>query len=140
MSQNSCCGNVCTEEAPAQAANVTPETQTVPAVHVTPRADLWEAGDAFVLSVEMPGVSDTDADLTLEKNVLTVRGVAKFQGGEGLRPALGDCRQRQYDRSFRLSDAIDGQHLDATVKDGVLTVRLPKAQHAVSKKIAVRPA
>lgn len=135
MSQE-CCGATCAE--PKETA--VPSAQQNPAVQLTPRADVWEAEDAFVLAIEMPGVGDADADLTLEKSVLTVRGLAKSQAPEGLKPALGDCRPRQYERSFRLSDAIDGQQLEASAKDGVLTVRMPKAQHAVARKIVVRPA
>jgi len=134
MSQ-SCCETLSALDQPQ-----TESQSTIPALQVTPRADLWEADDAFVLTVEMPGVSEADADITLEKNVLTVRGLAQSQRAEGLKPALGDCRPRQFDRSFRLSDAIDGQNLDATAKDGLLTIRMPKAQHAVAKKIVVRPA
>ena len=122
------------DQAVAQSA---PQLQPI---QITPRADIWEAEDSFVLAIEMPGVGDADADLTLEQNVLTVRGSAKSQAFEGLKPAVGDCRPRQYERSFRLSDAIDGQHLEATAKDGVLIVRMPKAQHAVARKITVRPA
>jgi HSP20 family protein len=131
------CGTMCVEE-PQVATTSTPTA--IQPIQVTPRADVWEANDAFSLTIEMPGVSDADADLTIEKNVLTVRGLAKSQASEGLKPALGDCRPRQFERSFRLSDIIDGQQLDATVKDGVLTVRMPKAQHAVPKKVLVRPA
>jgi len=109
-------------------------------IQITPRADVWKSEDAFVLTIEMPGVGDLEADLTLERNVLTVRGLAKSQAAEGLKPSLGDCRPRQFERSFRLSDAIDGQQLQATAKDGVLTIRMPKAQHAVARKITVRPA
>ncbi len=137
MSQDTC-GTVCVEE--PRATTTTPTRPEVEPIQLTPRADVWEADDAFVLAIEMPGVGDADADLTLERNVLTVRGVARAHLAEGLRPALGDCRPRQFERSFRLSDAIDGQQLEATVKDGVLTVRMPKAQHAVARKIAVRPA
>jgi HSP20 family protein len=134
MSQDTCGTSTCVE---------TPARETVhhvQPVQVTPRADVWEAEDAFVLTIEMPGVGDADADLTLERNVLTVRGVSKSQVAEGLRPALGDCRPRQFERTFRLSDAIDGQQLEAIAKDGILTIRMPKAQHAVARKIAVRPA
>lgn len=135
MSQDNC-GAACAE----QNETTTHFAQELPAVQVTPRADVWEADDAFVLAIEMPGVGDADADLTLEKNVLTVRGLARSQSRDGLKPSLGDCRPRQYERSFRLSDAIDGQQLDAIARDGVLTVRMPKAQHAVARKISVRPA
>jgi HSP20 family molecular chaperone IbpA len=134
MSQETCGTTTCVEA---------PEQETVhhvQPIQVTPRADVWEAEDSFVLTIEMPGVGDADADLTLERNVLTVRGVAKSQVTEGLKPALGDCRPRQFERSFRLSDAIDGQQLEASAKDGILTIRMPKAQHAVARKIAVRPA
>jgi HSP20 family protein len=134
MSQETCGTSTCVE---------TPRQDTVhhvQPIQVTPRSDVWEAEDAFVLTIEMPGVGDADADLTLERNVLTVRGVAKSNVADGLKPALGDCRPRQFERSFRLSDAIDGQHLEATAKDGILTIRMPKAQHAVARKIAVRPA
>jgi HSP20 family molecular chaperone IbpA len=134
MSQETCGTTTCIEE---------PRQETVhhvQPIQVTPRADVWEADDAFVLTIEMPGVSDAAADLTLERNVLTVRGLVKSQIADGLKPALGDCRPRQFERSFRLSDAIDGQHLEATAKDGILTVRMPKSQHAVARKISVRPA
>ncbi len=66
------CGSLCVEQPQAQAAN---DTSTKP-VQITPRADVWEAEDAYLLTVEMPGVGDADADVTLEKNVLTVRGLA----------------------------------------------------------------
>lgn len=134
MSQDTCGTGTCVE---------TPRQEPVhhvQPIQVTPRADVWEAEDAFVLTVEMPGVGDSDADLTLERNLLTVRGVSKPHVADGLKPALGDCRPRQFERSFRLSDAIDGQQLEATAKDGILTIRMPKAQHAVARKIAVRPA
>jgi len=127
-------GTTCVNEMPQ-------ETEPrLSAIQVTPRADVWEADDAFMLVVEMPGIGDADADLTLERNVLTVRGLAKPRVPEGLKAALGDCRPRQFERSFKLSEAIDGQHLEATAKDGVLTIRMPKAQHAVARKITVRPA
>ena len=133
MSQEGC-GTTCVEELRQEAVH------HVQPIQVTPRADVWEADDAFVLTIEMPDVGDSDADLTLERNVLTVRGLTKSQSVEGLKPALGDCRPRQFERSFRLSDAVDGQQLEATAKDGILTIRMPKAQHAVARKIAVRPA
>jgi HSP20 family molecular chaperone IbpA len=134
MSRDNCGTSTCVE---------TPQPETVhhvQPIQITPRADVWEAEDAFVLTIEMPGVGDADADLTLERGVLTVRGLTKSNVTDGLKPALGDCRPRQFERSFRLSDAIDGQQLEATAKDGILTIRMPKAQHDVARKIAVRPA
>ncbi|MBX3440967.1 MAG: Hsp20/alpha crystallin family protein [Planctomyces sp.] len=116
------------------------QEEAVRFVAITPHADAWETEDAYFLAVEMPGVDDAHSDVTLEKNILGITGETAVSTFEGLRPAAGDYRPRQYRRSFRLPDGIDGAALDASMKNGVLTVRMPKSEQALRRKIAVRQA
>lgn len=115
------------------------EESTTRPVSVTPRADAWEADDAFYLVVEMPGVDESHVDLVLEKNILTITGDASASQFEGLRP-LSDSRPRQFRRAFRLPESIDGQQLDATVRNGELMLKMPKSQQSLRRKINVRQA
>jgi len=128
MSQNSCC-----EQAVVQEPNV----QTVV---VTPRADGWETEDAYVLSVEMPGVDDAHLEVTLEKNVLAISGTTDGPQFNGLQPIAGNVARRQYERSFRLPEGIDAGQLDGSIRNGVLSLRVPKSQQSMRRKISVRQA
>jgi HSP20 family protein len=128
MSQTSCCEPSAVREEKAHT------------VTSTPRADGWETAEAYVLSVEMPGVDDAHVDVTLEKNVLTISGTADASRYEGLTPVGRPVMTRRYERSFRLPEGIDATQLDATVQNGVLTLRMPKSQQALRRKISVRPA
>jgi len=116
------------------------QTEEVRAIQVTPHADAWETEDAFHLAIEMPGVDESHADVVLEKDILTVTGEATLSHYEGLQALGGGYRPRKYRRAFRLPEGIDGQQLDASVRNGVLTLKMPKSTEALRRKITVRPA
>ena len=105
-----------------------------------PRVDIYETGDAIVLLADMPGVSDEDVDITLEKNVLSITGYVQATEREGYGLAYSEYSEGDYERTFALSDAVDRARIEATMKDGVLKLTLPKAEEVKTRKIAVRSA
>lgn len=102
-----------------------------------PHADIIDSEERVTLRVNLPGVNEDRTDLTLEKNVLTIRGHVDVPHYEGFEPAYGEYGVGDFERSFKLSEEIDRDGIEATVKHGVLTVTLPKVKNAVQQKIAV---
>ena len=102
-----------------------------------PRLDIYETNDNIVLLADMPGVDETSVDITLEQNVLTINGYVEPVEPEGYRLAYAEYRVGDYQRSFTLSDQIDQDKIEATVKNGVLGLHLPKAE-PTTKKIIVK--
>lgn len=106
----------------------------------SPRTDIYETSESVVLVAEMPGVSPDDVDITLERGVLTIRGRMPDASHEGYRQIYAEYGEGNYERVFTLSEDIDRESIRAKQKDGVLTVELPKAPAARSRKIQVRSA
>lgn len=104
-----------------------------------PRVDIYETNDAVALIADMPGVDENSVDITLEKNVLTINGYVEPERPEGYSLAYAEYRVGDYQRSFNLSNEIDQEKIEATMKDGVLHLHLPKAE-PTTKKIAVQSA
>ncbi|HFD39871.1 MAG TPA: Hsp20/alpha crystallin family protein [Anaerolineae bacterium] len=105
-----------------------------------PRADVYETDEEIVVVADMPGVSADSVDITLEDNVLTINGYVEPEPLEGYNLVYAEYRVGDYLRAFRLSDQIDRDGIEATVKDGVLRLRLPKVMEARTRKIEVRAA
>ena len=101
-----------------------------------PRVDIYETEDAISVVADMPGVAPESVDLTLEKNVLTINGYVDFEQPEGYALAYAEYRVGDFTRSFSVSNQIDQEKIEATVKDGVLRLHMPKVQ-PTSKKITV---
>ncbi|HQE93348.1 MAG TPA: Hsp20/alpha crystallin family protein [Anaerolineae bacterium] len=101
-----------------------------------PRADIYETNEAIVLVTDMPGVDEKSLDITLEDDVLTINGYVEASYPEGYGLSYGEYRVGDYQRSFTLSNKIDRNKIEATVKDGVLRLYLPKAEPA-TRKIAI---
>lgn len=111
-------------------------TRTVPLYQ--PAAEIYETTSALVLSLEMPGVETDAVSITLDKRVLTVMGRCQAKAPEGYALLHTEYRDGDYERSFTLSEAIDGDRIEATMHDGVLRLILPKAQPAPAKTITVK--
>ncbi len=103
----------------------------------TPRADVFEAKDTIVVLADMPGVNENSIDITLEKNVLTIHGLTSPQAEEGLRLIYSECPEANYRRAFVLSEEVDRDGIQASVKNGVLKLVLPKSVSARARKITV---
>jgi len=105
-----------------------------------PRVDICETKDAIVLLADMPGVDEKSIDITLEKNVLTLLGRVGPDTYEGYRAAYVEYEAGDYERAFTLSDEIDRDRIDASVRNGVLRLTLPKAEPVKLRKINVKSA
>lgn len=102
-----------------------------------PRADIYEDGETIVIVADLPGVSDEAVDITLEKGILTINGYVEPVTPEGYTLAYAEYQVGDYQRSFRLSNQIDQDNIQATLQDGVLKLVLPKIGPAKTKKIAI---
>lgn len=106
----------------------------------TPRADIYETANNVVVLVDMPGVAPDGVDLTLEKRTLAIRGYAKERSHQSYRQVYAEYGVGDYERVFTLSDDIDRESIEASQKNGVLRLVLPKAAPAKARKIALKMA
>ena len=105
-----------------------------------PLTDIVETDDGVELLVEMPGVNSDDVELELERRVLTIKGHAQITSPEGFNLGYSEYGEGDYERSFTLSQDLDGSGIQAEIKNGVLSVKLPRAQQARPQRIAVKAA
>ena len=103
-----------------------------------PRADIYETEKEIIVLADVPGANDKTVDITLEKNVLTINAYIEPAIPSGFDVAYAEYEEGDYQRSFRLSDEIDRDKIEAVVSEGVLRLRLPKLLEARTKKIAVK--
>ena len=93
----------------------------------SPRTDVYETAKAVVVKADVPGLSEADVEITLERDILTIGGSAD-EGG------------RRYGRRFALSQQVDQEQIEAVLNNGVLQVKLPKAERALARKVEVKRA
>jgi HSP20 family molecular chaperone IbpA len=103
-----------------------------------PRADICEVDEDIFVILDMPGINENAIEITLEKDILTVKGYAQIYDAENYSLILSEYEEGDYERSFRISNAIDRDKIDATYNNGVLKLVLPKAEETKTKKIAVK--
>ena len=104
-----------------------------------PRLDIYEEKDELVVKAELPGVRKQDLDISLEGDILTLKAEKKSE--EVAEDATHYIRERhsgQYSRSVSLPFYVDADKVSATFKNGLLAIRLPKAEEAKSRHIEVR--
>jgi HSP20 family protein len=103
-----------------------------------PRSDIYELEDQIVIVADVPGAVEESIQVTVEKNVLTINAFVDQVTPEGYSLSFAEYEVGDYSRSFRLSNEIDREKIEATVKDGVLRLYLPKAGEARARKISVK--
>jgi len=104
----------------------------------TPAVDIIERKDDIVVIADMPGVDENSIDITLEKNLLTIYGRVEAEIPENHRLYMSEYGVGDYQRVFTLTDEVDRDRIQASVKHGVLKLILPKAEAVKTKKIAVK--
>jgi HSP20 family protein len=104
----------------------------------TPHVDIIERKEDIVLMADMPGVDEKSVDITLEKNMLTIHGAITREMPDGYRLAVSEYGIGDYQRAFTLTDEVDRKRIQATVKNGVLKLILPKAEAEEVKRIEVK--
>src|SRR6201997_2159035 len=114
------------------------EETTIPARIFLPTADIYETQDALSVVLEVPGVEKNNVDIRVEDGVLKVEGRLDFSKYQGLQPLYTEYNVGHYSRSFRLSSKIDQNKIAAELKDGVLSLKLPKIEEAKPRIIQVK--
>jgi HSP20 family protein len=104
-----------------------------------PPSDIYETKDSIVVLAEMPGVAPDAVDITLERRVLTIRGRSAGSEHAGYQRVYNEYADGDYERVFTLSEDIDRDRIEATARDGVLQLVLPKAAPARARKIELKP-
>lgn len=103
-----------------------------------PRMRLDDQGKEFVVYAEVPGLSEKDIKLSLDRNVLTVAGERTAAVPEGYSAHRRERPSYQFNRSVSLPGPVDPEKANATVKDGILEVKLTKAPEAQPRQITVK--
>ncbi len=103
-----------------------------------PAVDVFEEKDAVRIMAELPGVKADEVRISLENNVLTIRGEKKQTAEERTeRVHRYERRYGAFERSFTVPTSIDADHIKAAYEDGVLTLTLPKVERAKPRQITV---
>lgn len=102
-----------------------------------PRTDIYETDQKVYVLADMPGVDEKTVDINVEKNTLTISGSVNPQPVDGHSLVYSEYEIGDYTRRFTLTNDLDLDNIEASLKDGVLRLFIPKVEPA-TKKIAVR--
>ena len=103
----------------------------------TPALTFADTGEALTLRAELPGLSEKDVDISVTANVLTLKAARKVEAPEGYAVHRRERQGFSFTRSYELPARIDPEKVQATLKQGVLTLTLPKAAEAQPKRVSV---
>jgi HSP20 family protein len=108
-----------------------------------PALDVTERKDAYIVTIDLPGVDPAKVDVSFEQNVLTVRGsktsaATSNTENDGVRVYANERTTGAFERAIRLPEFVDGEHITATSTNGVLEITVPKATMAQPRKIEIR--
>jgi len=101
--------------------------------------DMYETENAVVVEVALPGYKTGDVKISVEDNVLTVEGQRKVET-ENKKYHMKEIYSESFMRSVTIPVKIDSENAEATLKDGVMTITLPKAKEAKAKSIEIKTA
>jgi HSP20 family molecular chaperone IbpA len=103
-----------------------------------PPVDIFEDSDGLSLIADLPGVSRERLNVRVEHNTLVVEGAIEIPLPEQMQAVYADIRSTHYERRFALSDELDTEKIEASLKDGVLTVRIPKRTETKPRRIEIK--
>ena len=99
--------------------------------------DAYRDGEQFVVQFDLPGVDPAKIDLDVERNVLTVKAERATEAPEGVEYQIAERPRGMFSRQLFLGDTLDGERIEAVYDAGVLTLRVPIAERAKPRKIAI---
>jgi len=108
--------------------------------YVTPRVDVLEDDAGITLFADMPGVAKDALDVKVEGESLTIEGAVSTATPQAMEASYAEVRVPRYRRSFTLSRELDTGRIEASLKDGVLKLRIPKQEQAQPRRISVNVA
>jgi HSP20 family molecular chaperone IbpA len=107
---------------------------------LAPPADIYEDADGFSIVLDMPGVTKDRLTVRADRNELTVEGEASIDMPQGMEAAYAEIRSAHYRRSFVLTNELDADAVEASMKNGVLTIRVPKRAELKPRQIEIQAA
>ncbi len=105
---------------------------------MAPAVDISENEQGITLRAEMPGVSKDRLEVRADRNGLSIQGDVSIEMPSGMQALYADVQATRYRRSFTLSGELDPERIDAQLKDGVLTLRIPKRAEFQPRRIEVQ--
>jgi len=106
----------------------------------TPAVTFADTGEALTLRAELPGVNEKDLDISVTANALTIKAERKVNAPEGYTAHRLERQGFSFTQSYELPARIDPDKVQASLKQGVLTLTLPKAAEAQPKRVTVSAA
>jgi HSP20 family protein len=101
------------------------------------RLDAYRDGDTFYIDIDLPGVDPASIDVTVDRNVLTVRAERRRTERDGIERLVSERPMGTVTRRLVLADTLDTDRLEASYDNGVLTLRIPVAERAKPRKVEV---
>jgi len=108
------------------------------AVALRPAVDIYEDGEGITLQADLPGVSKDRLNVRVENQSLVIEGQVQFDLPQGAEASYADVRSSVYRRSFVLSGELEMEKIEANLKDGVLTLHIPKRRELRARKIQIQ--
>jgi HSP20 family protein len=117
-----------------------PTKQREQELALAPPVDIFEDVHGITVQAEMPGVSRDRLNIQADRNNLLIEGDVVIDMPQGIEAVYADLRATRYRRSFVLSGELDADKIEANLKDGLLTVRIPKRSEFRPRRIEVQAA
>ena len=124
----------------ASSASRTGRTQNMPKQTIAPAVDIAESESGITLFADMPGVAKERLTIQVEGDNLTIEGQAQIDVPEDIELLHGEVRSPYFRRAFTLSRDLDPARIEATLRNGVLQMHIPKSEAARPKRIEVKVA
>lgn len=103
-----------------------------------PDAEIIETQDAFLLSLDVPGVKNVDLEISAENQQLVIKGKRlRVTPEDGARTHASDRVYGSFSKTYRLPESVDGEQIEARLDEGVLSIALPKREQSKPRKIVV---
>ncbi|MBU0482721.1 MAG: Hsp20/alpha crystallin family protein [Proteobacteria bacterium] len=107
-------------------------------VDILPRTNLYDTGEGFEILAEVPGFAKEDLNVKIQGNYLEISGNRKSDAPEGYSTHRTERGTASFSRSFTLPADVEGGKVNASLKDGILKLSLPKAEAAKPRQIAIK--
>lgn len=105
---------------------------------LVPPVDIIEDGDGITVRADLPGVSRENLSIGVDGDTLTVEATVSLGESAHVQPVYAEVRTAQYKRSFVLSRDLDTEKINASIRNGVLTLQVPKREQAKPRRIEIR--
>lgn len=116
------------------------QRETRQATPLVPPVDIVEDAEGITLRADLPGVDRENLNIAVDGETLTLEATVNLGESAGIQPVYSEIGVAQYRRSFVLGRDLDAGRIEASIRDGVLTLRIPKAEQAKPRRIEVKAA